>query len=248
MDCQKEIENRIAFIRDILADAKADGIVLGLSGGKDSSLVAILCKKACENTIGLIMPCESSVNYGQDMEDALALAKQFDIETHTIDLTAAKKALVTDIEKEFPLEIEANSNINPRLRMTTLYAVARQKNLIVAGTGNACESYVGYFTKWGDGAHDFNPIGDLYVSEIYELLAYLGCPQSIIDKAPSAGLKEGQTDEKELGLTYKQIEYYLKYGRSALDKGATKLVDAKHQAALHKLNPIPVYSREKYEK
>ncbi|NLW70751.1 MAG: NAD(+) synthase [Eubacteriaceae bacterium] len=244
MDCVKEIENRVAFIKEIVENAHAKGIVLGLSGGKDSALAGILCKMACENTLGLIMPCGTEVNYSQDMTDALALAEKFSIKTKVVDLAPAKNELVKAMEGSFVLDEEATSNMNPRLRMTALYAVARQEGMVVAGTGNACERYVGYFTKWGDGACDFNPIGDMMVSEIYELLEYLGCPENIIKKAPSAGLKIGQTDEYELGVTYKQIQYYLQYGPSALDKGATKLIDSLHERNLHKLEPVPIYSRE----
>ena len=104
----------------------------------------------------------------------------------------------------------ANVNINPRLRMTTLYALGQARGYLVAGTGNLDEATLGYFTKWGDGAHDFNPIADLTVGEIYEHLRYLGAPSTIIEKAPSAGLYQGQTDEQETGIKYADVDKYLR--------------------------------------
>ena len=106
----------------------------------------------------------------------------------------------------------AGANIAPRRRMLTLYAIAHAEGGMVAGTGNASEAYVGYFTKWGDGAYDLNPIADLTVGEIYEFLEHLGAPRSVIEKAPSAGLFEGQTDESEMGITYAAIDAYLSGG------------------------------------
>ena len=110
----------------------------------------------------------------------------------------------------------ASANIAPRLRMITLYTIAASENRIVAGTGNRSEAYMGYFTKWGDGAYDFNPIADLTATEVFEFLRYLKAPSSIIEKAPSAGLFEGQTDEKEMGVTYKAIDKYITEGKMCI--------------------------------
>jgi NAD+ synthase len=110
-------------------------------------------------------------------------------------------------------------NLAPRIRMTTLYAIAASENRLVAGTGNRSECYMGYFTKWGDGACDFNPIADLTVTEIYEFLRELGAPEAILTKAPSAGLFDGQTDEQEMGITYQAIDAFLLDGTvTAADK------------------------------
>ena len=208
-DVQKEIPQRVEFIRRILSEANAGGIVFGNSGGKDSALVGILCKMACENTLGVILPCETKRNYNQDKEDAEALARQFNIETRIVELTQVKKALVDALEFSAQTSASALTNIAPRLRMTALYAIAANENRIVAGTGNRSETHMGYFTKWGDGACDFNPIADLTVTEIYEFLRYLKAPQAIINKAPSAGLFDGQTDECELGISYESIDKHL---------------------------------------
>ena len=211
---QEEFEKRVAFIREALAEAGVDGIIYGNSGGKDSALVGILCKAACENTEGIIMPCKSKRNFGSDMDDAIAVAKQFNIKTRVIDLTPQRELMAQTINKIAEPSDVALSNIAPRLRMMTLYAVAASENRMVAGTGNRSEFYMGYFTKWGDGACDFNPISDLTATEIFEFLRDLNAPASIIEKAPSAGLFEGQTDEAEMGVTYQAIDTYLTTGEA----------------------------------
>ncbi|MEG1527954.1 MAG: NAD(+) synthase [Clostridia bacterium] len=204
-DWQTELSRRIKFVREVLYDAHAKGIVYGNSGGKDCTLVSIICKLACDNTLGVIMPCSSAVNYSTDMQDALVCSKQFNIPNITVDLTSLKQDLLDKLACQ-QLSPQSISNIAPRLRMTTLYSIAQTRGCVVAGTGNACELYMGYFTKWGDGASDFNCIADLTVSEVYDFLRYLNAPSSIISKRPSAGLYEGQTDENELGVTYDEIE------------------------------------------
>ena len=245
MDLGKETESRVAFIRKMLEKTGAEGIVFGNSGGKDSALVGILSKMACENTTGIIMPCESRRNYSEDMDDAGRLAEKFGIKTVTVDITSSKKALVEAFDAAgISLGSDASSNINPRIRMSVLYAYAREHRCLVAGTGNACERYVGYFTKWGDGACDFNPIADLCVDEIYELLGYLGCPENIIKKAPSAALVEGQTDEGDMGVTYAEISEYMRKGPDAVSSAAAGKIKRMHEASLHKLTMPEVYKRE----
>ena len=238
-EIQQEISQRIEFIRKVLSEAKAMGIVFGNSGGKDSALVGILCKMACENTLGVIMPCESKRNYCQDKEDAEALAECFHIETRIIDLTQAKQALVETVGLVTHVTPSALTNIAPRLRMTTLYAIAASENRIVAGTGNRSEVYMGYFTKWGDGAYDFNPIADLTVTEIYEFLRFLNVPQAIIDKAPSAGLFDGQTDENEMGISYESIDKYL-LGLE-VEEHERQIIDRYHLRSIHKREKPQVF-------
>ena len=187
-DYKAEFEKRVIFIKSVLAESGAKGIVYGNSGGKDSALVGILCKAACDNTVGVILPCTSRRNYDEDTADAKEVAARYNIETRTVDLTPVKEAELKALDRVATLNAAALSNIAPRLRMLTLYAVAAAENRLVAGTGNRSEAYVGYFTKWGDGAHDFNPIADLTVTEIYEFLRYLDAPKCVIEKAPSAAL------------------------------------------------------------
>ena len=231
-DYAVELEKRVAFIQDVLSKSGAKGIVFGNSGGKDSALVGILCKKACDNTVGIMMPCESKRNFGIDMDDGGEVAKQFGIENRTVDITGTKQTLVKALSQVTELNQQALTNINPRLRMATVYAVAAAEGRLVAGTGNRSEAYMGYFTKWGDGAYDLNPIADLTVTEIYEFLRYLNAPQSIIDKAPSAGLFEGQTDETEMGVTYAAIDRFLLTGEG--EEADLAIIDRFHKRSEHK--------------
>ena len=240
-----EIEKRCEYIRRLVESAHAKGVIFGNSGGKDSALVGILAKKALGDdfrVLGLIMPCESKINFTTDKDDADALAEKFGIEKRVIDLTDAKKEIVKRTEKESTLNSVALNNIAPRLRMTTLYTVGAAENLIVAGTGNRCERYMGYFTKWGDGAFDFNPIADLFVSEVYEMLEALGCPESIIKKAPSAGLFEGQTDEKEMGVTYAEVESFIK-GEKISEK-SEEIIKSYHRRSMHKRLGFELYDNK----
>jgi len=239
-DYDAEITKRIAFIRKTLKDAGAKGIVYGNSGGKDAALVGILCKLACENTLGLIMPCGSKQNYGSDTIDAVAVSEQFNIELRIIDLKTTSDTIKSAIGKSAKLSETALSNIAPRLRMTALYAVGASEDRLVAGTGNRSERYMGYFTKWGDGAFDFNPIADLTVTEVYEFLEYLGAPRSIIDKAPSAGLFDGQTDEAEMGVTYKSIDEFILNGNCPEED--IKVINRYHSTSAHKRTMPPIYS------
>jgi NAD+ synthase len=237
---QEEFEKRVAYIRRKVEEAHASGIVFGNSGCKDSALVGILCKAACPNTLGVIMPCASSQNYGQDKDDGNALAGQFGIETRTVDLTAVREAELKALEDVTELSNMAVTNIAPRLRMTTLYAIAAAENRLVAGTGNRSEIYMGYFTKWGDGASDFNPIADLCAGEVFEFLRYLNAPLSIVSKAPSAGLYEGQTDEQEMGVSYAAIDSYINGGEIAEKDKA--VIDRYHSRSEHKRKPISTYA------
>lgn len=231
-----ETEARVEYIRGYLRTSGARGIVFGNSGGKDSALVGILCKLACEDTVGIIMPCASKRNYGMDRSDGLEVAEKFKIETRTVDLTPVREAELAALEGVAKLTDMAVANIAPRLRMITLYAVAHAEGRIVAGTGNASEAYVGYFTKWGDGAHDFNPIDDLTVTEIYEFLRWLKAPECVIEKAPSAGLFDGQTDEGEMGFTYKELDTYL--GGGKIDDAVLEKIQRMHAKSEHKRRSI----------
>ncbi len=236
---EQELTNRVNFIRELLRGAGAHGIVYGNSGGKDSALVGILCQKACECTLGLVMPCGSQRNYREDKADAEAVATQFHIETRLVDLTEVRDTLSQAVGRITKLPPAALSNIAPRLRMTALYAVAAVEKRLVAGTGNRSEAYMGYFTKWGDGACDFNPIADLTVTEVYEFLRFLGAPAAILDKAPSAGLFDGQTDEGEMGVTYRSIDTFLFGG--TVSEADRLTIEQYHRAAEHKRKPPVSY-------
>ena len=239
-DYKKEFKDRVKWIKKILKESHASGIVYGNSGGKDSALVGILCKAACDNTLGVLMPCSSKRNFGEDTEDAKAVAEKFGIETNTVDLTDVRKSMVEVLLEQ--ISESSLTNIAPRLRMTTLYAIAQSKGMLVAGTGNRDEIYVGYYTKWGDGSSDFNPIADLTVGEIYEFLTYLKAPENIIKKAPSAGLFEGQTDEGEMGIKYSDIDKYLLTGEGSAD--VIKKIEKMHAASEHKRIGVKMYGAE----
>ena len=231
-DYKSETAKRTDFIRGVIKTARADGVVFGNSGGKDCALVGILCKMACDNTLGLIMPCGSKRNYEADKTDAETVARQFGIATRVIDLSDLKSGLVRAVGEETHLSDAASANIAPRLRMTALYAVAASENRLVAGTGNRSERHMGYFTKWGDGGCDFNPVADLTVTEVYEFLRYLGAPEVIISKAPSAGLFDGQTDEADMGVSYRSIDEFLLTGTTNPHDMA--VIERFHRASGHK--------------
>lgn len=236
---QAEYEGRVEWIRELVQSSGAKGIIFGNSGGKDSALVGILCKAACENTVGIIMPCASRRNYEIDAQDGRELAEQYGIETRIVDLTAVREQELLAIQGVTTMTDLAISNIAPRLRMTTLYAIGQAEGRLVAGTGNRSEAYMGYYTKWGDGAHDFNPISDLTATEIFAFLEYLKAPRSIIDKAPSAGLFDGQTDEDEMGVTYRAIDTYLMTGEASDQDLA--VIERYHSRSEHKRRPIATY-------
>ena len=238
-DYKIEFEKRVAFIKSVLAESGAKGIVFGNSGGKDSALVGILCKAACENTVGIILPCASKRNYDRDTADANEVAQKYNIETRSVDLTPVKEAEIEAIKKATTLNDAANLNMAPRIRMMTLYAIAASESRLVAGTGNRSELYVGYFTKWGDGSCDFNPIADLTVTEIYEFLRYLEAPKAVINKTPSAALFDGQTDETEMGISYAELDTFL-FGKDiAKDKKA--IIEKLHKSSEHKRKGVLTY-------
>jgi len=238
-DYAKELENRVEFIKNALKESGSRGIIYGNSGGKDCTLVGILCKRACDNTVGVAMPCQSTRNFGEDMNDALEAAQKFGIETRVVDISDAKSLMTDILGRVTELNSQALSNIAPRLRMITLYAIGAAEGRLVAGTGNRSERYMGYFTKWGDGACDFNPIADLTVTEVYEFLEFLGAPENIIKKAPSAGLFEGQTDEAEMGVTYAAIDSLLLTGK--VGEEDKKIIDRYHSRSAHKLKMPKTY-------
>ncbi len=244
MDIAASVGKRVEWIKNLLSSTGAKGIIYGNSGGKDCTLVGALCKLATDSVLGVIMPCQSSQNYGSDRDDALAAGEKFGIKQIEIDLSDTKTALVSALGEEFAKDSVgdgalkmAGVNINPRLRMTTLYALGQARGYLVAGTGNLDETTLGYFTKWGDGAYDFNPIADLTVAEVYAHLEYLGAPASIIDKAPSAGLYAGQTDEDELGIRYSDVDSYLR-GRKVPEEVLSKIEKAKRASAHKRVMPL----------
>jgi NAD+ synthase len=190
------------WLKDYAAQAGAAGYVVGLSGGIDSATTAALCQRAMgEGVLGAVMPCHSVPD---DAQMARLVATAFDLETVTVDLGPAFDSLLAALP---PGASEmAKANVKPRLRMATLYALAQTHGYLVAGTGNRSELSVGYFTKYGDGGVDVEPLGDLYKWQVRQLARELGVPQPVIDRPPSAGLWLGQTDEGEMGMTYGELD------------------------------------------
>ncbi len=192
------------WMREQVKEAGAEGIVVGLSGGVDSAVVAGLARCAVgENVLGALMPCHSQA---VDAEYAHLVAETFDIKTMTLNLGPVYDTFIATLPQGFDL---AQANLKPRLRMATLYYIANTRNCLVAGTGNKTELMVGYFTKYGDGGVDMLPLGDLYKWQVWELAREIGVPQPVIDQPPTAGLWPGQTDEGEMGITYAALDTIL---------------------------------------
>jgi NAD+ synthase len=245
-------ESIVEWLRRRLAHSGARGFVFGLSGGIDSALVARLCQLATPgNVVGVLMPCHSDP---RDEADAKLVADHFAIPTLRIDLAStfdhftgalqqALKALpaeqlaggpTDDIKARVPM-----ANVKPRLRMTTLYFVANTLNYMVAGTGNRSELSIGYFTKYGDGGVDLLPIGNLLKSEVREAARALGVPEPVIEKAPSAGLWLGQTDEAEMGFTYAELENYLTKGPETVSPALAMRIERLMRGSEHKRSLAP---------
>lgn len=241
------------FIKDTVQKTNANGVVFGMSGGIDCSLVTALCKKAQVNTLLVMMPYGDSMNRTKDVDDAMALIKTFDVDYITVDITNTvnefEKTLKVDASntsKEQNIEFTnmALSNIRPRVRMTALYAIAQSKGYLVGGTGNLSERTVGYSTKWGDAANDFNPIGNLTKTEVRIMAKYLGVPECIINKAPSAGLWAGQTDEDEMGVKYSQIDDYIVTNGKNISKEVYNIIKNKEMKNKHKTFMPPIFDIE----
>jgi len=222
-----------AWIKDTVLEAGCRGIVLGMSGGIDSSVLAALCIKAFpDSTLGLIMPCYS---IDEDSVHAEAAAKQFSIPVKTVVLDGIYDALLQtlpDFKSDASLSRLAQANLKARLRMITLYYTANQMKYLVAGSGNRSEITVGYFTKHGDSGVDILPLGNLVKKEVRELARFLKIPPEIIDKPPSAGLWAGQTDEAEMGFTYESLDQYILTGKAP--EALKKRIEAMKANSAHK--------------
>jgi len=223
------VQKLCVWMEGKVIEAKAKGMVFGLSGGLDSAVVAALSIRIFpQNTLAIIIPCHS---LEADINDALDFINKFNIPYKIIDVSKVYDSfihLLNDKEKEGSFKL-AEANIKPRLRMTTLYYFANKLNYLVVGTGNKSELMIGYFTKYGDGGADILPLGNLLKSQVRELAEYLGIPKKIINKPPSAGLWEGQTDEKEIGISYEQLDKYFK-----IEKLNNKIIEKKIQDKITK--------------
>ena len=237
MNAEQIADKLVSWIREKTLAAGCEGVVVGMSGGLDSSVLAVLCHRAFpQNTLGVIMPCHSN---SEDKEHALAVAEKFSIQTEVVVLDSVFDALLRALPDARGL---AEANVKARMRMVTLYYFANKLKYIVAGAGNRSELSVGYFTKYGDGGVDILPLGSLVKKEVRELAGFLGIPQAIIDKPPSAGLWQGQTDEDEMGLSYEELDRYLVSGEAS--DGVRQKIEAMIADNAHKRLPPPVANLE----
>lgn len=251
------------WIKEQMTKANAKGVVLGMSGGIDCSVVGRLFQEAGYDVVLVLMPNGNSMDYAGDSNDAMDYIEKFhfkwlkapigNIYDTILDTIVDDKSSMTahtiedapygdSIRKEaISISNIAKANINPRIRMTILYTLAQSKGYLVAGTGNLSERIMGYFTKWGDGAFDICPIGNFTKEQVRILAKELRVPQHIIDKAPSANLWEGQTDEEEMGVTYEQIDDYIHNRNLEKNREALKKIEAQYRKSVHKLRPAPIF-------
>lgn len=235
---QKKIDLTVQWLQDKVEESNTNGLIVGLSGGIDSSVCAALMKKAFpDNALGVILPCSSQ---SVDAKYAKKLAETIDIDYLTINLTDEHKRLFEKIDKALQPSATAErktiakANLKARLRMSTIYGIANSLNYLVIGTDNAAELVTGYFTKYGDGGVDIMPLANLTKGEVYEWADALTIPKEIIERPPTAGLWDGQTDENEMGTTYDYIDAYIQ----------GKKIPAKDQAIIERLNKNSQHKRE----
>lgn len=243
MDTKAITAGAVKWIQDWFEEnGKGCNAVIGISGGKDSSIVAALCKEALgkDRVIGILMPNGVQA----DIDDAIQLVEFLGIKYFICNIKEAFDASMSAL-KESGIEISEQTVINlpPRLRMTTLYAFSQSLNGRVANTCNLSEDYVGYSTRYGDAAGDFSPLAGLTVQEVKEIGAYLGLPENLVVKTPSDGLC-GHTDEDKLGFTYAVLDEYIRTGVCEDEKTKSR-IDYLNKLNAFKLKPIPGYFPDK---
>ncbi len=233
----KRIKNEcVEWIREFFRENGPDcNAVIGISGGKDSSVAAALCVEALgkDRVIGVLMPC----GVQHDIDMAELLVNHLDIKHFTVNI----KDAVDGLSSAFPFELSNQSKVNlpPRIRMATVYAVAQSFNGRVVNTCNLSEDWVGYSTRYGDAAGDFSPMANLTVQEVKAIGRELGLPDVLVDKVPIDGLC-GKTDEENLGFTYLELDRYIREG--VIDDPKKKeLIDRKHKMNLFKLQLMPTF-------
>lgn len=209
IDAEITKKNIIKFIKNKVSEANANGIIVGLSGGIDSTVTAFLSTEAIgkENVFGVILP--STTTPTEDKVHGSDIAKLLEIDYKEIAIDSILNKILTVTNTEEKASKLAIGNLKARIRMAIIYYYANEMNYIVGGTGNKSELLIGYFTKHGDGACDMEPIGKLYKNEVKQLAEYIGVPNYIIDKTPRAGLWENQNDEEEIGMPYEILDRIL---------------------------------------
>jgi NAD+ synthase len=239
MDTESLTQKLVSWIKERVLDSGCQGVALGLSGGLDSSVLVALCQRAFpQKTLGIIMPCHSQP---EDKVHAEELASRFSIPTETVILDDIYDSLLQtlpDYSSDPASRQLAQANLKARLRMLTLYHIANQLKYLVAGSSNRNEITIGYFTKYGDGGVDIMPLGNLVKGQVRELARFLKIPPSIIEKPPSAGLWEGQTDEDEMGISYQALDRYILTGEASEE--IKNRVEAMAAASNHKRTMPPI--------
>lgn len=227
------VKKTVHWLREKVSESGTKGLVVGVSGGIDSAVVANLIRRAFpEDSLGLILPCKSD----DDLKDAQDVISASGIKGEVLDLTGAHQEILGGMEDASRL---TDANLRARLRMATLYAYANQLGYLVVGTDNAAELYTGYFTKYGDGGIDIQPLAPHLKSDIYALARALAVPASIFKRQPSAGLWPGQTDEAELGITYDQVDLHLM--EEAIPQKEYERLLSLHSASVHKRSLPPQF-------
>lgn len=235
MEVIKECKRILSWLNQYSEETNCKGVVLGLSGGKDSTVVAMLAKKVWgNNVVAILMPNGEQ----KDIEDSINIAKSLGIKQYIINISNAYQSLINEVETCIqPVNGKAKTNIPPRLRMTTLYAIAQTLGYRVIGTGNKSEAYIGWTTKWGDSACDFNPIAHLTCSEVIELGKYLSkefnLNEKFVTKPPSDGLC-GKSDEDSFGFTYAQLDEWITNKKWEHGDELAQKIEVMHARSEHK--------------
>ena len=240
-DTKKVTEQCINWIRKFFEENGAGcNAVIGISGGKDSSIAAALCVEALgkDRVIGVLMPQGTQ----HDIDMAYMLVNHLGIRHYEVNIKDAVDALLNNLPKDMEITAQTIQNIPPRIRMSTLYAVSQSNNGRVVNTCNLSEDWVGYSTRYGDAAGDFSPLSHLTVTEIKQIGHYLGIPKELVEKTPIDGLC-GKTDEDNLGFTYAELDIYIRTGVIE-DQSKKAIIDRKHKANLFKLQLMPSFKPE----
>ncbi len=240
-DAQKVKNQCVEWIRNFFEEnGKGCNAVVGISGGKDSSIAAALCVEALgkDRVIGVLMPCGEQ----HDIDMAQLLVDHLGIKHYVVNIKDAVEGLKNSMPKDLEISVQTTTNIPPRVRMTTLYAISQSCNGRVCNTCNLSEDWVGYSTRYGDAAGDFSPMSHLTVTEVKEIGRLLGLPDVLVDKVPIDGLC-GKTDEENLGFTYAELDVYIRTGVIE-DKAKKEIIDRKHKMNLFKLELMPSFKPE----
>lgn len=238
-DALKIKNDCVQWIRDFFEGTDCN-VVVGISGGKDSSVVAALCVEALgkERVIGVLMPQGEQ----HDIDAAYLLVNTLGIKHYVVNIKDAVDAVINNLPEDMEITNQTRFNLPPRIRMTTLYAVSQSNNGRVANTCNLSEDWVGYSTRYGDSVGDFSPMSNLTVTEVKEIGYLLGLPRELVDKTPIDGLC-GKSDEENLGFTYAELDVYIRTGYIE-DLAKKEIIDKKHKANLFKLELMPSFKPE----